>query len=882
MSWLKQVFGRRRIYGELADEIQGHLEEKVEELVASGMSREDARHAARREFGNVGLSEEDGRTVWRWVMIENLLMDIRYGLRTLRKNPGFAAAAVLTLALGIGANTALFSVIDAVVLRPLPFRDPDGLVALRCVDLRDTSRGGEISYPNFLDWRARSHSFEGMSVWNISSVTYAGGEQPESVRSAVVSANLFSMLGVAPMVGRDFVAEEDQPGHALAVMLSYDFWQSHFGGDASVLGRALTLDNQKYNVVGVMPARFQFPVQSERVELWTTIAGDLQGKNAAAAQRGVAYLSVVGRLKPGVRIPSAQADVALVQEQLNRQYPENRPRGAAILSESEAIAGELRPVLFILLGAVSFVLLIACANVASLLLARATVRQREFTVRAALGASQWTIVRQLLTESLLLSISGGALGLLIAHWGTRALLSMAPEGLARTSEIGIDLRVLGFTLIVAVVTGVLFGLAPALQASRSKTSEAQREGGRGSSAGPASTRLRSGLVACQLAIAFVLLSGAGLLVHSFDRLRHVDPGFRADHMLTFLLEVPSSRHPGAQRAVFVRELLQSTRALPGVKSASAIFGLPLDPDRSAFTTLEIEGHPVPASQSPRVAFRLIESHYMETMGIKLLQGRTFTAQDEQSGRPLAIVNETLARQIFKGESAVGQRIKANIGFGANGDAAMREIIGVIGDVKASSIGGEAVSEVYAPETAIDFIGEMTVVVRTGNEPSALVPAMRSLVSSMDKDVPLREVKTLEQYVSGSISAPRFEALLLSCFAALAFVLTAIGLYGVISYSVVQRTREMGIRVALGAQRQSISRMVLREGMLLALVGMTAGFVASLLMVRLIRGLLYGVGTADPTTFIAVPVVLMGVALLASYIPARRAMSVDPVIALRYE
>ncbi len=880
---LKQLILRRRLYNDLSEEMQQHVDEKIEELVATGVSRKEATATARRSFGNVTLIQQDSRDAWRWPALEDFLMDIRVSLRTLRKNPGFAAAAILTLALGIGANTALFSVIDAVLLRPLPFHDPGRLVAVHSVDIKDATHGGEISYPAFLDWRSRSHSFEAMSVWAATSLTYTGGDQPESVPGAMVSANLFSTLGVSPVLGRSFTQDEDQPGSGqLAVILSYEFWQSHFGDQTSVLGRALTLDNEKYTVVGVMPARFQFPVQKDRVELWVTIARDLQGKSAMAAQRGVSYLQVIARLRPKVKIPQAQSDVLLVQDQLNRQYPEERPRGVAMESESDQIAGAMRPVLLILLGAVGFVLLIACANVASLLLARATVRQKEFTLRSALGASRWMIARQLLTESTLLAVAGGVLGLLFARWATSALVAAAPEGLARTSDIALDWRVLIFTFVIALATGILFGLAPALQASRSDAGRIIDDSSRGSSSGPGGTRLRSVLVASQLAIAFVLLTGAGLLLRSFDRLQHVDPGFRADHVLTFLLDVPSDRHPGAQRPVFVQQLLQTIRGLPGVKSASAVFGLPLSENESVFTATEIEGHPVPRSQRPRVAFRLVESNYFDTMGIRLLQGRAFTPRDEQGGPPLAIINDTLARQLFQGENPLGRRIKPNISFGESDEAPMREIVGVIGDVKSGSIGGKTPLEIYAPQTPLDFIGEMTIVVRTATDPSALIPAVRSQVTTMDKDLPLRRVKTLDEYVSGSISAPRFEALLLGTFAALAIVLTTIGLYGVIAYSVVQRTREMGIRVALGAQRRSISSMVLRQGALLALTGVVGGLVTSLFAVRLIRGLLFGIGLTDPATFIAVPLLLMSVALLASYIPARRAMRVDPIVALRHE
>jgi predicted permease len=883
MKRLKPILSRRRVYGDLADEIQQHFEEKVEELVAGGMSRKEAAHAARREFGNMTLIEEDGREVWRWPSIEGFFMDLHYALRAVRRNPGFSLVVVLTLALGIGANIALFSVIDAVLLRPLPFQEPSRLVAVRCVDLRDPTHGGEISYPAFLDWRSQSRSFKGMSVWNMSSLTYTGGERAESLRSAVVSANLFSLLGVAPTMGRGFVEAEDEPGdEQLPVVLSYEFWQSHFGGNPNTLGQALNLDGDKYNVVGIMPPGFQFPVLSQRVDLWTTIARDRRGARSLASQRGVSYLSVIARLKPGIETPQAQADLRLVQEKLNQQYPENRPRSVRIRLVSEEIAGAMRPVLLLLLGAVGFVLLIACANVASLLLVRATVRQREFAVRAVLGASRWRIVRQLLAESVMLAMLAGATGLVFAQWAESALVSLAPEGLARTANVAFDFRTFGFAFVVAFVTGLLFGLAPAVQVARLQSNRVQTESGRTASGGPFSTRLRKALVTAQVAIAFVLLIGAGLLLRSFERLRRVDPGFRPDHVLTFLLEVPTQRHARAKRADFVRELLRSARELPGVKSASAIFGLPLNVDQSAFTTLEIEGHAVPASQRRRVAFRIIESNYFDTMKISLLHGRGFTERDEQGGPPLAIVNQTLARQVFNGENPVGRRIRPNISFGTNDTAPMREIVGVVGDVKSRSIGGEAVPEVYAPETPTDFIGEMTIVLRSQTDPEALVPAMRSLVSSMDKELPLRDVKTLGEYVSGSISGPRFEAVLLGTFAALAFGLTAIGLYGVVSYMVAQRTREIGIRIALGSQPGCIFHMVLREGALLTLIGVGAGLAGSLFAVRLIRGLLYGIDSTDPVTFFVVPNVLLAVALLASYLPARRAMRVDPMVALRYE
>jgi putative ABC transport system permease protein len=882
-SFLRNLFRLHRADADLDHEVRSHLTLLIDENLRAGMSPQEAQRAARIEVGGIEQVKEQVREQRLGHWLHSVLSDCRYGLRQLLKNPGFTAVAVVSLALGIGANTALFSVINAVILRPLPFRDPGRLVAVLSIDPGDATQGGDISYPAFLDWQSQTRSFEAMSVWSNTSLTYTGGDQPESVRGVMVSANLFSLLGVSPVLGRAFTPDEDQPAaDHLPVILSYQFWQSHFGGDPNILGRALTLDDLEYTIVGVMPALFQYPVETDRRELWITIARDLQGTSPMAAQRGVSYLHVIARLKPGIAIPQARSAVLSVQQQLNRQYPENRPRSVAIRTESDQIAGGMRPVLLILLAAVAFVLLIACANVASLLLARATVRQQEFTVRAALGASRATIIRQLLAESLLLAFFGGLSGVLLAHWAAPALISVAPEGLPRTAEIALDFRVLAFTFIVALGTALLFGLAPALKASNTNLRQVLAENGRASSKGPGGLHLRSALVVSQLAIAFVLLIGGGLLLRSFNRLLHVDPGFRSDHVLTFLLDVPSNRHPGAQRAAFVRELLQSARALPGVQSASAIFGLPLSDGEAIFTALEIEGYPVPRSQRPRVAFRIIASQYFQTMGIRLLHGRTFTAQDEQGGPPLAIVNETLARQSFPGEDPLGRRIKPSIAFGESDDAPMREIVGVIADVKSKGIGDTALPEVYAPQTPVDFVGEMTVVVRTATAPQSILPTMRSLVTSMDKDLPMRKVKTLDQYVSGSISAPRFEVLLLGTFAALAFVLTAIGLYGVISYSVAQRTREMGIRLVLGAQRQSISRMVLRQGTILALLGIAVGLVASFFAVHLIRGLLYGIAATDPVTFIAVPLLLIAVSLLASYLPARRATRVDPMVALRYE
>jgi predicted permease len=880
-SFLRNLFLRRRVEQDLDREVHSHLEMLADENARGGMDRKEAERAARIEVGGIEQVKEQVREqrIGHW--LRSILSDCRFALRQFRKEPGFTAITLLTLAVGIGANTAMFSLIDAVLLRPLPFHDPYRLVAVESVDLHDPTQGGDISYPAFLDWRSQNHSFEAMSVYNVTGLTYTGGTQPESVRSAVVSANLFSTLGVAPALGRTFTQEEDRPGNGQnPVVLSYEFWQIHFDGDPSILGRSLTLDGQRYSVIGVMPDGFQFPIQKDRVELWITIAHDLQGNIGMATQRGASYLQVVARLKSGVQIPQAQSDVLSIQQGLNRQYPENRPRGVEIQSEADRISGDMRPALVVLLGAVAFVLLIACANVASLLLARATVRQKEFTLRLVLGAGRATITRQLLVESVLLGVLGGTLGLLVAYWGTRALIALSSESLVRASEVQLDFRVLAFTFFVSLATGLLFGLAPALRASRLNLSPSLSANSQGAGTAADTTRLRGILVTSQLAVSFVLLIGAGLLLRSFNRLLHIDPGFRSDRVLTFLLDVPSDRHPRTQRAAFVEELLQSIRVLPGVKSASAIFGLPLNDDQSAYTVLEVEGQAVPASQLPRVGFRIIESQYFHTMGVRLLQGRTFTPDDEQGGLPVAILNQSLARQLFHGENPLGRRIKPHIGFAANQAPPMRGVVGVVSDVRCDGI--TECPEVYAPQTPNDFFGETTVVVRTATTPSSLVPAIRSLVSSRDKELPLRDVKTLDEYISGSISAQRFHALLPAAFAAMAFLLTAVGLYGVLAYSVAQRSREIGIRMALGANQRSISVMVLRRGAALALSGIAIGLAVSLFAVRFIRALLYGIQPADPVTFVAVPLLLVAVALLASYVPARRATRVDPLVALRYE
>jgi len=814
--------------------------------------------------------------------VHTLLQDFRYALRQLRKSPGFTAVALLTLALGLGANSAIFSVIDAVLLRPLPFHAPSRLVIVKPTEPGRRDDIG-VSYPTFLDWRAQNHVFEGLAVFRQDDFTLTRRGEPAHLTGAVVSANLFSMLGVPPAIGRDFTPEEDKPAATgRPIILSHSLWQNRFGSDPKVVGQSLVLDGDTFAVVGVMPASFQFPVQRTPVEFWTTIALDSQTVNGAppmTAQRGAAYLDVIARLKPRVTAATAQTEMARIQDGLNRQYPENRPKGISLVPEADAVVGDMRRGLFVLLGAVGLVLLIACANLSNLLLARAASRHKEISVRTALGATRWMIVRQLLAESLLLGAVGAAAGLALATWGIKLLTAMAPGDLPRITESGLNLQVLIFTASVAVLTSILFGLVPALQSANPELAASLKEGGRSGTETPARGRLRSALVVTEMALAMVLLVGAGLLLRSLVGLGRVDPGFAKDHVMTFGLDLPG-RYGQPQRVAFYRNLLEQIRATSGVRSASAAFPLPLSAD-DVKTTFEVEGRPLKKSEYPVTTLHIIDHDYFRTLGIPLLSGRVFNPQDDAPGAtPVVIISERLAKQVFPGEDPVGRRIKPGISSGTSGEP-MRVVVGVVGDVKAEGLGAPSIPESYLSYAQLPF-APMSVVVRTEIAPANLVRTLTAEVQSLDSALPLLRVKTLDEYVDDSIVGTRFETFLLGTFGVLAFVLTAVGLYGVISYTVAQRTREMGIRLALGADRNAILGMVVKSGTLLACSGAVIGLAAAFLLTRLIASLLFGVGPTDPLTFLCVPIALISVAILASYVPARRAARVDPMVALRYE
>lgn len=814
--------------------------------------------------------------------MNRLFQDFRYALRQLRKSPGFTVVAVLTLALGIGANSAMFSVVDAVLLRPLPFHDPNLLVVVKTTEPGRSDDIG-VSYPAFLDWRSQNHVFEGLSVFREDDFTLTGRAEAAHLRGAVVSANIFSVLGVHPEVGRDFTAEEDTPvGSAFPIILSHSLWQNRFGSDAKIVGQNVTLDGQPFSVVGVMPAGFQFPVERTAVEFWTTISLDARPVNGSppmTSQRGVAYLDVIARLRPQVTMVTAQTEMATIQSALNRQYPENRPKGISLVPEADAVVGEMRRGLFILLGAVGLVLLIACANLLNLLLARATVRSKEISVRTALGAKRWMIIRQLLAESMLLAFAGAAAGLGLAIWGIKLLTALAPGDLPRITESGINPQVLVFTALVAVLTTVLFGLVPALRAAKPELTASLKEGGRSGTETLKRGRLRSALIVTEMALAMVLLVGAGLLLRSLLGLGRVDPGFARDRVITFGLDLPG-RYGQAQRVELYRSLLAQIRVTPGVRSASAALPLPLSAG-DIKTTFAVEGRPMKQSELPVTTLHIIDRDYFHTLGIPLLSGREFNLPDDAVGAtPVVMISQRLAKLAFGGEDPVGRRIKPGISSGASGEP-MRLIVGVVGDVKAEGLGAPSIPESYVPYAQLPF-APMSVVVRTEVPPGDIVPTLTKQVQSLDSALPLLHIKTLDEYVDDSMVGTRFEAVLLGTFGALAFVLTAVGLYGVISYTVVQRTREMGIRLALGADRSAILGMVVKDGAFLASLGAVIGLAAAFLLTRLIATLLFGVGPTDPLTFVCVPIALIAVAMLASYVPARRAAKVDPIVALRYE
>jgi predicted permease len=813
--------------------------------------------------------------------MNSLWQDIRYALRVLGKSPSFTAIVVLTLALGIGANTAIFSVVNAVILQPLPFSESHRLVALRGID----ERSGElrvVSYPDFLDFRAQNRSLESVAAYTQNTSTLTGAGEPLHLETGIVTANLFDVLRAAPMLGRTFAANEDQPGTRI-VILSHRLWKAHFGGGKDIVGRSITLDTKPYLVAGVMPADFQFPLTSQPVDLWTTIAVETVSNDndpPITAQRDVHFLRAIGRIKQGYELPQADADAHAVGAALEKQYPDTDGHiGMMLQPEIESLVGDVRPVLLMVLGAVAFLLLIACSNAANLLLARAAGRQREMAIRASMGAGRGRVLRQLLTESVMLAIGGGLLGLLFAVWGTSALANFPSLRIPRLAQAGIDLRVLAFTLGVSVLTGILFGMAPALHASRFNLFVALKEGGRASSEGKRSARARNLLVVAQVSLAVVLLLCASLLLESMLHLTRQSPGFDPAGVMTFNLDLPDARYGKPEQSIaFFKQLLDRVRVLPGVQTASAGLPLPLSDDiiRTGF---EIEGRPVAKADLPRVQFRVIAPDYLQTMRIPLIEGRELTARDDRNAPPVILINETLARRYFPNESPIGKHIKP--GVSDSGPEKMREIVGVVGDVHHRNLWQPTDPEAYAPYDQA-AIGGMNVVIRAQGDPMRLLPAIREQVRALDAELPVYKARDLGDYLADSVAQRRFTSILVSAFAAAGLLLAVVGLFGLISYSVEQRRNEIGIRVAVGAERADIIAMIVRGGVILAGVGIVVGLAGTLAISRVLKNQLFGVSATDPLTFLGVALGLIAVAVAACYIPAWRAANVDPLVALRNE
>jgi putative ABC transport system permease protein len=805
-----------------------------------------------------------------------LMQDIRYGIRLMLKSPGFTLIAVVALALGVGANSAIFSVVNAVLLRPLPYADPDRLAIMwEKASTQDTS----VSYLNYQDWRDQNQSFEQLTAFRRDSFNLVGAGEPERLAGRMVTANFFYTLGAKLLKGRDFQAEEDRIGGNKVVILGHGFWQRRFGGDESIVGRQLNLRNQSYTVIGITPPDFRYGADTD---IYVLLG---QGEERFYQSRGAhPGIYVIGRLKPGVQLEQARADMDAIQARLGQQYPEsNSERRAHVESLYDNTVQDVRSTLFILLGAVGFVLLIACANVANLLLARSAVRQKEIAIRTALGAGRWRIIRQLLTESVLLSILGGGLGLLLALWGTDVLKSLVPDNIPRLDEAAIDMRVLGFTLLVSVLTGVIFGLAPALSSSRVDLNESLKEGERGSTG--SRHRVRSGLVIAEIAVALVLLIGAGLMVKSLWRLQSVQTGFEQKNLLTMQLSYAAKPDEGAKVRGFFEQLEQKIKGLPGVESVSLSNGMPfLGASEDSFW---VAGRPKekPTDIMMGVLY-VVTPDYFRTLGVELKKGRLIDERDRAGSPLVALIDESLAQKYFPNEDPVGKRLEN--GFGP--DETSFEIIGVVEHVKHYGLEGEVPVDpqfYYAfnqvPEKFLPVLSNrMSLAVRTSVEPLSLVGAVRQQVLAVDSNQPVYNARTMERVVSESIAARRFAMLLMTIFAVVALLLASVGIYGVMSYSVTQRTHEIGVRMALGASVKDILKLIVGQGMLLVGVGVGLGLLAAFLLTRVMSSLLYGVSTTDPLTFAGISLLLAVIAFAACYLPARRASKVDPMVALRYE
>jgi len=873
---VRSLFRRKAAEGELDDELRFHMEQQLQKYLQSGLPRDQALRRVRTEFGGLDQVKEECRDARGVHVMESLFQDLRYGLRTLRKSPGFTAVALFTLALGIGANTAIFSVVYGVLLRPLPYRDPSRLMVLN----ETTPRVGtvSVSYPNFLDWRAESRALAEMAAVCGVSFNLAGISQPENISGEAVSPNFLSMLGVRPFLGRDFDPSEEKAGAAPVVLLGYPLWQSHFGGDRNVIGRMIALDGRGYTIIGVLPPGFRSVDKTDVVEpigVWAT-------DNSSVAERGNrGDMVVAGRLRAGVGFGQARAEMEGIAARLAQAYPATNDQfGVALQPIREVFVSDVRPAVLVLFGAVMFVLLIACANVVNLFLMRAAGRTKEIALRIAIGASRGRIVRQMLAESFALAFLGGLFGLALAAGGIDGIARLIPMDTLAGASVNLNGAVLLFAAGVVVSSALIFGLAPAIHSTKADVQSELKEGGRSSSASTGQSRWRNVLVIAEVSLALILLVGAGLMMKSLYRLLSVDPGFRPDRVLTMEMSLRTSQYDKDAAVLnFWQQVLDRVRALPGVEDAALGTGIPLT-DNHSRTDITVEGMALPKPGSfPHPDVHRVSPEYVSTLGVRLLGGRAFTDADSETAPRVAMINAMAAQRLFPGGNPVGKRFM----FGRPSAKPPKwiAIVGVVGDTKLYGLANPSRLEVYLPLRQ-SAPSEMNLVVKSGIDPAALTSAIRHAIASIDKDQPIFAIATMRKLVGDSVSTRRITLILLGLFSGLALVLAAIGIYGVISYSVAQRTHEIGIRMALGAQRGDVLRLILAQGVKIAGAGAAIGIGLSLGLTRLMANLLFAVSAADPPTFAAVAIVLVAIAMLACYIPARRILRVDPTIALRYE
>jgi predicted permease len=864
---------------DLQNEVRFHLEREIDENIKRGMTPEEARFAALRNFGGVQRVKDESRDERGVRYAEELWQDLRYGLRTILKTPGFTTIAVLTLALGIGANTAIFSVVNALLLRPLPYPEAERLAVIATTMRRERIEVRSTSYPDFVSWRDQNTVFEQVAARTSNSFSLLSGNEPERINGELVSANYFSLLGVQAVNGRTFLAEEDRtPDTRRVALIGYGLWQRRFGGSLNLVGQMIQLSDGNYTVVGIMPEGFRGV--SDQAELWLPMMMTSAVRAADyLQQRDQRWLSTIARVKSGASLRQAQTEMDTIARRLEQTYPNtNANRGALVTPLREQLFGDMQSMLWVLLGAVGCVLLVACANVANLLLQRAATRRKEMAIRLALGATSGRLMRQLLTESLLLALSGGVLGVVVAFWSADFLVALSPISFPSFVKLTLDSRVLGFSLLISVLTGVLFGLAPALHAAKPMLNEALKDSGRGNSGGLGRSRLLGSLVVAEIALAVVLLVGAGLMIRSLQRLQAINPGFYSERLLTMRFSLPPQKYPREHIGVFNQQLRERLQALPGVQAAALTSDLPLSGDTSA-GPIELEGKSAaPADSEIRMYRHRVTPLFFSTLVIPLVKGRDFTSEDHAQAPGVVIISEALARRYWPNADPIGKRLRET-----GSENPWLSIVGVAKDVKYRGLpqNPNADPDVYFPLLQRPT-NNLSLVVRTEADPTSLSAAIRGELQKLDPNLPIYNVTTMAQQVARQTTQSHFTAWLLGVFGALALALAAVGIYSVMAYAVEQRMHEVGVRLALGARVGDVLKLVIKQGMRLALFGVALGLGAALALTQLMKGMLFSVGTADPLTYAGIALLLMTVALLACWIPARRATMVDPLIALRVE